>query len=426
MRSLIVFSLFLVTALSCSNQSSPTTLTTITNSYGGNMPTITSQTEHHYFVDYQQPLSIFVVAEGVGSLSYQWRVLNEEGSFVNIPGATSSVFSKTSAEREDNSVMYYCVVNDTRGSVRSGYIITIVDKVPPIIIVQPEDVTVNVGEMLEICADASGSTPLSPVWKKNGVEIPNETSSCIFIESAQFSDTGSYVCEISNDYGTVTSSTAVVKVVGIVQDLPLNDVSGSDAVATTGINATYTANCLLNQPGKFGPCVKMGSTSSFIEIPYNESMVVTDNINDKPFSLGIWFKQDALTTIAYTLCRKGRIVLNNQEFVLTIEGPAQLKFKLTNTNASQYLLITAPSLTDTDWHHVVATYNGDKTVNGMNLYLDGELVNTNRISSASYTGMTNGLGSTRIGWVINTSMERFFFANKELTQDEVTAIYNQN
>lgn len=173
---------------------------------------ITNQSEHHVFIDYNQPISLFVEANGEGELSYQWKISNENGDFVDVLGATSATFSKPLAELEDHGKMFVCVVTDASTSIESNYMITMIDKIPPVMVVQPEDVTINVGETLDLYSEATGTEPLNPVWKKNGIEIPEATSNLLEISNVQLSDAGQYTCEISNDFGVVTSNTITVTV----------------------------------------------------------------------------------------------------------------------------------------------------------------------------------------------------------------------
>jgi hypothetical protein len=48
---------------------------------------------------------------------------------------------------------------------------------------------------------------------------------------------------------------------------------------------------------------------------------------------------------------------------------------------------TAIYLTDTNWHHVAATYDASKTTDGLNLYIDGQNIGTNKVKHASYVKM---------------------------------------
>jgi len=174
---------------------------------------ITNQSDHHVFVDYQSAIELFVEASGQGALSYQWKVSGGPyDGFVDILGATGSTYTKSVAERGDNGLVYLCVISDENGSTESMYMVVVVDKMPPVIVTQPEDESVSAGETIYLYAESDGTQPIDPVWKKNGVVIEGATSSLLEIDNALISDVGEYTCEMSNEWGSVVTRIATVGV----------------------------------------------------------------------------------------------------------------------------------------------------------------------------------------------------------------------
>jgi hypothetical protein len=57
---------------------------------------------------------------------------------------------------------------------------------------------------------ASYTIPLSYQWQKDGVTVPSATNSTLVISSAHMPDTGVYAVVVSNQFGTVTSDSAVL------------------------------------------------------------------------------------------------------------------------------------------------------------------------------------------------------------------------
>jgi hypothetical protein len=82
----------------------------------------------------------------------------------------------------------------------------------PSIVYQPLSRTVVPDQWVYFSLWATGAGPLQYQWRKNGEEIPGETSSYIVIPSAQVSDQGTYDCMVSNIGGIVTSAPAVLTV----------------------------------------------------------------------------------------------------------------------------------------------------------------------------------------------------------------------
>lgn len=84
---------------------------------------------------------------------------------------------------------------------------------PPIISFQPSDQTAEVGFAARFSLTALSFMPLSYSWSQNGVAIPGATNSSYTISDAQLADSGSqFSCVVSNAYGSVASSNAVLTV----------------------------------------------------------------------------------------------------------------------------------------------------------------------------------------------------------------------
>jgi hypothetical protein len=86
--------------------------------------------------------------------------------------------------------------------------------VKPSITTQPKSQTVNEGSSVTFSVVATGTTPLTYQWKKNGSNISGATKSSYTISSTKTSDAGSYTVTVSNSAGSVTSSAATLTVNG--------------------------------------------------------------------------------------------------------------------------------------------------------------------------------------------------------------------
>jgi beta-mannanase/fibronectin type 3 domain-containing protein len=83
---------------------------------------------------------------------------------------------------------------------------------PPSITTQPRSQTVNVGANVTFSVGATGTAPLSYQWRFNGGSISGATSSSYTKNNVQTSDAGNYSVVVTNAYGSVTSSNAVLTV----------------------------------------------------------------------------------------------------------------------------------------------------------------------------------------------------------------------
>jgi glucose/arabinose dehydrogenase len=83
----------------------------------------------------------------------------------------------------------------------------------PSITTHPSNVTVSIGRPATFSVTASGSTPLSFQWRRNGVNIPGATSSSFTIASAQTSDNGAlFRVLVTNSFGSALSNEATLTV----------------------------------------------------------------------------------------------------------------------------------------------------------------------------------------------------------------------
>jgi hypothetical protein len=81
---------------------------------------------------------------------------------------------------------------------------------PPTIISQPESVSGPAHKSVSFNVSAFGALPLIYQWSLNRTNIPSATTSTLTIPNVAQSDLGSYKVVVSNEFGVVTSSNAVL------------------------------------------------------------------------------------------------------------------------------------------------------------------------------------------------------------------------
>jgi acetyl esterase/lipase len=82
----------------------------------------------------------------------------------------------------------------------------------PVILNQPQDQSLNLGETISLLVSTDGSTSVAYQWKKDGVDIVGATGPALVITAAGLTDAGTYTCSVTNSYGTSTSAAATVAV----------------------------------------------------------------------------------------------------------------------------------------------------------------------------------------------------------------------
>jgi hypothetical protein len=88
------------------------------------------------------------------------------------------------------------------------------DVAGPVITSQPASQVVTAGSAVTFSVAATGALPLSYYWQRNGLPVAGATDSSYTTNNVQLADSGSqFSCLVSNAYGNVLSSNAVLTVV---------------------------------------------------------------------------------------------------------------------------------------------------------------------------------------------------------------------
>ncbi|MGD7652034.1 MAG: DUF1566 domain-containing protein [Verrucomicrobiales bacterium] len=115
---------------------------------------------------------------------------------------------------KDAVVVWYPTDGDTItvGST-GGFTVTAAGDTAPGISSQPASQTVAPGDTVSFSITASGTEPMSYEWFKDDVSLGDATTEPSHtIDAAEAADAGTYVCVVTNDFGSVTSDGAVLTV----------------------------------------------------------------------------------------------------------------------------------------------------------------------------------------------------------------------
>jgi hypothetical protein len=152
--------------------------------------------------------SFSIIASGCPPLGYAWQ---RNGA--PIAGATLSSYITNNVQLADSGSLFSCVVSNAYGTTNSLAATLTVFAVPPTITQQPTSQTASLGGSVTFSVAATGSLPLSYLWQRNGAPIAGATLSTYTTNNVQLSDSGSvFNCLVSNPYGTVLSSNAVLTI----------------------------------------------------------------------------------------------------------------------------------------------------------------------------------------------------------------------
>jgi hypothetical protein len=146
-----------------------------------------------------------------------------------------------------NGGNYFIVVggvNGARGVVNLNYSLAPgLNPVPPVLTSQPQDLIVGAGTPVALSAVASGSGTLSYSWWKDNTLMRGKTNPSILLSQPTASDGGNYVVVVTNSFGSITSSPALVTVIG-APVATLNPASNYMVSAFPGTRGyQYQADC---------------------------------------------------------------------------------------------------------------------------------------------------------------------------------------
>jgi hypothetical protein len=238
----------------------------------------------------------FAVSAVGDPLGYQWRF--NTNAITNATGNSYTIGSVASS----NGGSYDVVITNGFGSVTSSpAILTVI--FPPVITLQPTNLTVTAGSNAAFAAQASSVVSLAYQWKFNGTNIQATAGTSaaglaalgLTITNAQAADAGSYTVVVSNVYGAVASSAATLTVNALPTNTSLT-VSGrivqggvglSGVTVLAGTNSTVTGadGYYTNLNLSLGTNVLVApSLGGYAFAPAAQSVVVLSNTTLPDFS----------------------------------------------------------------------------------------------------------------------------------------------
>jgi len=147
----------------------------------------------------------------------------------------------------------------------------------------------------------------------------------------------------------------------------LGETDGTSAADETGANPGTYNNVLLNQPGALtcdsNPSASFSGAQSYVRVPASPSLDMTSAV-----TVELWAKRRTISNTYQVLVGKpghGQSKFENYAVWLAPSNRYTAYFG----NGSTFVAVTTPAVTDTNWHHIVATHNGSR----VRIYMDGVL-----------------------------------------------------
>ncbi len=249
---------------------------------------------------------------------------------------------------------------------------------PPIIVAQPANQTVTLGGNAAFSVGATGFAPLSYQWSFNGTNVEGASSTSLTLTNVQTGQGGVYVVVVTNAYGSLRSSNALLTVnppatnaspSGLIS-LWSGDGSAEDSPGGNNGTALGGAAYLAGQHEQ--AFLFNGAVGNCIRIPY------AANLSTPNYTVSAWVKPLAqisggINQVALFAQNSGRVQLVAQSGTTGVRVTFQF-----NSPANWQILQSQGEIPIGQFSHVAATWDGTTE----RLYLNGVL-SAQRVASAA-------------------------------------------
>jgi len=190
-----------------------------------------------------------------------------------------------------------------------------------------------------------------------------------------------------------------------------------------GNNGTCTNCPYYNQSGKLGGAMVFDGGDDYVNV---ENEANFDFERTQPFSLSVWCKTSS-TKDVNPLISKGDLWNPGWDLHLGVGAP---HFFITgNFQLGVIGKITISTVNDNQWHHIVATYDGSSSNDGISVYIDGAVAEATSygttIDGSALNNYNVYIGRT-LGWsrYFTGSIDEVAIYNRTLSASEVLNQYN--
>jgi hypothetical protein len=204
-----------------------------------------------------------------------------------------------------------------------------------------------------------------------------------------------------------------------------DETTGTSAVNSGSVAVTGTENNCTQLPGILNNALQFNGSSSYVSFPHVDASFDFERTN--PFSISAWIKTS--NTGLQGIISKVKSGGATQGWKLTTQGNV-VYFKLTYTDGTGIEATNTLTVTDNNWHHVVATYDGSNSSAGMKFYIDNSLDSSssllNNLTANIVTGsLSINVGRTLTSQYFNGMIDELQIFNSELSQSDVNTLYHE-
>ncbi len=194
----------------------------------------------------------------------------------------------------------------------------------------------------------------------------------------------------------------------------MDEDDGSDAEDFSGNTADATAYAVDWVTGVYGNAARFDGSTSFVQAPRDSSFVMGSEL-----TVDLWFRRDGATSDWELLLHKS--ITSNIGYGVALYDTG-IYFLLTNTGGTSGYVGTF-GVTDGDWHHVVAVYDGST----MDLYVDGVLEDSTSFTGTLYDDGTRLYLGALYGsyYHLDGDLDSVRIYDEALSSSEISALYTE-
>ncbi|MGZ5567490.1 MAG: beta strand repeat-containing protein, partial [Limisphaerales bacterium] len=211
-------------------------------------PVFTSQPSSQ-IVNQGQSATFTITAAGTPTIGYQWlkgSTALVNGSGVSVTNGATSASLQLSGVTSANAGNYKCVITGADGKSYTNAAVSLTVITPVTVITGPTNRFLRVGDHTALVVSASGTSPISYQWDRNGVNIGGATSSVLSLSSLQIANSGTYTVTMTNAFSpSPITASAIVDVTSSLRHLAVGNLvvsrlgDGGQTLQVTNGNTIY-------------------------------------------------------------------------------------------------------------------------------------------------------------------------------------------
>jgi hypothetical protein len=406
------------------------------DSFGYLSQTISTVAEQSYLLSFfvNAPLSVGISNEF--AVSWDGIPLFDEQQ-ISTPGYTNLQFLVTASNT--NTTLQFSYFNVSNWFILDDVSLSVLPS-SLFIAAQPRSQIIPAGDNAIISVLASGPSPITYEWQRNGVnildggDISGSATPNLSVKDAVTTDGGSYTVIVDSGSQSLTSVVATLTVAGISLNCAVPSPTGliswwpgdGGANDLAGTNNGTPENGVGYVPGVAGYAFSLNGVNQFIYVPDNPSW----DFGTNDFTMELWANYLS-TNGSVAMLANDEGAGNTRKWIFGFNGSALQLLVGVVTNNGYYISSSSFSPALGEWYHIALTRSGST----FNFFINGSLFSTNTspvvmpspnapltIGNAEGGFPVNGLLQEQ-GFPFNGLLEDIRVYNRALLPYEIQAIY---